>query len=58
VNLCENLDSLDEPEAKSAMIWIIGEYAERIEDAGERLESWVDTFEDETAQVDCYLYEV
>ena len=24
--LCQNLDTLDEPEAKSAMIWIIGEY--------------------------------
>lgn len=23
-NLCENLDSLDEPEAKTAMIWIVG----------------------------------
>lgn len=55
VNLCENLDSLDEPEAKSAMIWIIGEYAERIEDAAERLESWIDTFEDETAQVQLSL---
>ena len=27
--LCENLDTLDEPEAKASMIWIIGEYAER-----------------------------
>ena len=53
--MCENLDSLDEPEAKGAMIWIIGEYAERIEDAGERLESWVDTFEDETAAVQLQL---
>lgn len=26
--LCENLDTLDEPEAKASMIWIIGEYAE------------------------------
>lgn len=24
--LCQNLDTLDEPEAKAAMIWIIGEY--------------------------------
>ena len=23
--LCENLESLDEPEAKASMIWIIGE---------------------------------
>ncbi|KAG8145917.1 hypothetical protein E2320_012363, partial [Naja naja] len=31
--LCENLDSLDEPEARAAMIWIVGEYAERIDNA-------------------------
>ncbi len=31
--LCANLESLDEPEAKASMIWIIGEYAERIENA-------------------------
>eukprot|EP00475_Leptophrys_vorax_P022917 TRINITY_DN3117_c0_g1_i1.p1 TRINITY_DN3117_c0_g1~~TRINITY_DN3117_c0_g1_i1.p1 ORF type:complete len:905 (-),score=341.08 TRINITY_DN3117_c0_g1_i1:61-2775(-) len=55
VNLCANLDSLDEPEAKAAMIWIIGEYAERIEDAGERLESWIDTFEDEAPETQMQL---
>lgn len=32
--LCDNLESLDEPEAKASMIWIIGEYAERIDNAG------------------------
>ena len=29
--LCDNLDTLDNSEAKAAMIWIIGEYAERID---------------------------
>jgi AP-1 complex subunit beta-1 len=33
-SLCENLETLDEPEAKASMIWIIGEYAERIDNAG------------------------
>ena len=28
--LCQNLDSLDEPDAKASMIWIVGEYAERL----------------------------
>eukprot|EP00906_Rhabdomonas_costata_P000739 RCo000970 len=46
--LCENLDTLDEPDAKASMIWIIGEYAERIENADELLEMFVDSFEDET----------
>ncbi len=33
--LCENLDTLDESEAKAAMVWIVGEYAERIDNAPE-----------------------
>jgi AP-1 complex subunit beta-1 len=53
--LCENLDTLDEPEAKAAMIWIIGEYASRIEGADELLEVFVDTFYDETPQVQLQL---
>jgi AP-1 complex subunit beta-1 len=44
--LCENLDTLDEPEAKGSMIWIIGEYAERIDNAGELLETFLDSFRD------------
>eukprot|EP00629_Pelagomonadales_sp_RCC1024_P014947 CAMPEP_0119291302 /NCGR_PEP_ID=MMETSP1329-20130426/42218_1 /TAXON_ID=114041 /ORGANISM="Genus nov. species nov., Strain RCC1024" /LENGTH=628 /DNA_ID=CAMNT_0007292131 /DNA_START=176 /DNA_END=2059 /DNA_ORIENTATION=+ len=42
--LCESLDNLDEPEAKAAMIWIIGEYAEQIDNADELLESFVEDF--------------
>ena len=49
--LCENLDSLDEPEARAAMVWIIGEYAERIDNADELLESFLDGFNDESTQV-------
>jgi len=49
--LCENLDTLDEPEAKASMIWIIGEYAERIDNADELLESFLDSFHDETSEV-------
>lgn len=30
LDLCEKLSDLDEPDAKAAMIWIIGEYAHRI----------------------------
>eukprot|EP01090_Pellita_catalonica_P004301 TRINITY_DN1412_c0_g1_i4.p1 TRINITY_DN1412_c0_g1~~TRINITY_DN1412_c0_g1_i4.p1 ORF type:complete len:867 (-),score=182.03 TRINITY_DN1412_c0_g1_i4:1507-4107(-) len=53
--LCENLDTLDEPEAKASMIWIIGEYAERIENAGELLESFLDNFQDEPSSVQLQL---
>eukprot|EP00922_Rhytidocystis_sp_ex-Travisia-forbesii_P004925 GHVS01007206.1.p1 GENE.GHVS01007206.1~~GHVS01007206.1.p1 ORF type:complete len:933 (+),score=110.68 GHVS01007206.1:112-2910(+) len=49
--LCENLDTLDEPEAKASMIWIIGEYAERIDNADELLSSFLDAFHDEPVQV-------
>lgn len=38
--LCDSLESLDEPEAKASMIWIIGEYAERIDNAGEAARGW------------------
>ena len=49
--LCENLDSLDEPEAKASMIWIIGQYADRIENSAELLESFVESFMDDPAEV-------
>lgn len=53
--LCENLDTLDEPEAKAAMIWIVGEYAERIDNADELLESFLDSFGEENPQVQLQL---
>eukprot|EP00922_Rhytidocystis_sp_ex-Travisia-forbesii_P021284 GHVS01031196.1.p1 GENE.GHVS01031196.1~~GHVS01031196.1.p1 ORF type:complete len:911 (+),score=148.84 GHVS01031196.1:143-2875(+) len=49
--LCENLDTLDEPEAKASMIWIVGEYAERIDNADDLLSSFLDAFHDEPVQV-------
>ncbi len=30
-DLCENMKSLDDPEAKASMVWIIGEYIEVID---------------------------
>jgi AP-1 complex subunit beta-1 len=53
--LCENLETLDEPEAKASMIWIIGEYAANIENADELLEIFIETFHDETPQVQLQL---
>ena len=62
--LCDKLDSLDEPQAKASMIWIIGEYAERIDNADELLDTFLETFEEEdpavqlqllTATVKCFL---
>eukprot|EP00051_Salpingoeca_urceolata_P014031 m.177822 g.177822 ORF g.177822 m.177822 type:complete len:871 (+) comp17972_c0_seq1:139-2751(+) len=53
--LCESLDTLDEPEAKAAMIWIVGEYAERIDNADELLDSFLETFAEENTQVQLQL---
>jgi len=64
MGLCDNLDTLDEPEAKASMVWIIGEYAERIDNADELLDTFLETFEEEdpavqlqllTATVKCFL---
>lgn len=49
--LCNSLEELDEPEAKASLIWIIGEYAEKIENADELLAIFVDTFIEESYQV-------
>jgi AP-1 complex subunit beta-1 len=53
--LCEHLESLDEPEAKAALVWIIGEYADRIENAADLLEDFLDGFLEEPAQVQLAL---
>ena len=53
--LCENLDTLDEPEAKASMIWIVGEYADRIDNAPALLENFIEHFEDENPSVQLQL---
>ena len=53
--LCSNLKSLDEPEAKASMIWIIGEYVESIENAPEILGAYLDGFADEPQNVQLTL---
>eukprot|EP00923_Selenidium_pygospionis_P031679 GHVN01056059.1.p1 GENE.GHVN01056059.1~~GHVN01056059.1.p1 ORF type:complete len:925 (-),score=148.10 GHVN01056059.1:712-3486(-) len=49
--LCAGLDTLNEAESKAAMVWIIGEYAEKIENASEMLTLFLDGFSDEPAMV-------
>jgi len=53
--LCESLEVLDEPEAKASMIWIIGEYAEQIENADELLETFLESFAEEEHDVQLQL---
>lgn len=45
------IDDLDEPEAKAAIIWIIGQYADRIENADSLLQDYLATFHEEPTEV-------
>ena len=49
--LCKCIDELDEPNARGALIWIVGEYAEKISNAGDILAGFVDGFMEEFTQV-------
>ncbi|KAK8150250.1 hypothetical protein MY1884_006444 [Beauveria asiatica] len=48
--LCKYIDELDEPEARGSLIWIVGEYAEKINNADQILESFVEGFMEEFTQ--------
>lgn len=54
-SLCDSLEALDEPEAKASMIWILGEYAERIDNVEELLDTFLDNFHDEPFLVQMQL---
>ena len=43
----ENLRTLDDPEAKAALIWIIGEYSDRIEGAENQLQKFIGNLKEE-----------
>jgi len=49
--LCKYIDELDEPNARGSLIWIVGEYAEKIKNADEILSGFVDVFAEEFTQV-------
>lgn len=53
--LCENLDALDEPESKAAMIWIIGQFADRITNADELMDDLTFDFMSEAVEVRAFL---
>jgi len=48
--LCQCIDELDEPNARGSLIWIVGEYAEKINNAGDILSGFVDGFNEEFTQ--------
>lgn len=49
--LCASLEELDEPEAKASLIWILGEYADKIENADELIGTFLDNYAEEPVQV-------
>lgn len=49
--LCTNLDDIDEPDAKAALVWIIGEYADKIENSAEQLAACLESFSDDVPAV-------
>lgn len=49
--LCDHIDELDEPNARGSLIWIVGEYAEKINNAEEIISGFVDGFMEEFTQV-------
>lgn len=49
------VDDLDEPEAKAAIIWIIGQYSDRIENADSLLQDYLATFHEESVEVQLAL---
>lgn len=54
-HVIKNIDDLDEPEAKAAVIWIIGQYADRIENSDGLLQDYLATFHDEPIEVQLAL---
>jgi len=55
VTLCENLDTIEDPSAQAAMLWIIGEYSEKIADTETILEESLENFLDDPVEVQLQL---
>jgi AP-1 complex subunit beta-1 len=53
--LCDALSTLDQPDAKAALIWMIGEYAPRIDNVNDLMEVFADSFMDEADTVQLQL---
>lgn len=49
--LCASLDELDEPDAKASLIWILGEYADKIDNADELIGGFLENYAEEPIQV-------
>jgi vesicle coat complex subunit len=50
-DIVAKLSMFTEPEAKSAMVWILGEYAQKIKQSAEHIKGYVEDFLQEPIQV-------
>ena len=50
-DLCENLKVLDNTDARAAMVWIIGEYGERIDNSLDLMANFSENFKEEGKNV-------
>ena len=53
--LSDNVEKLRDPRARSALLWILGEYADRIDNVGEILDYYLATFDAERPAVQLAL---
>lgn len=53
--LCAHIGELEETQAKAAMIWILGQYADRIEKSEELLDEFLYTFLEEPVEIQLAL---
>lgn len=53
--MCNVMDLLDEAQSRACIIWLIGEHSSIIDNAGELLELFVDTYHDEKPYVQLQL---
>lgn len=51
VRLCDNLKNLDNAEARASMVWILGEYGHRIDNAIDLLQIFAENFKEEPKKV-------
>lgn len=49
------IKSIDEPDSKAALLWIVGEYIDNIDEAETILRIFLDNFKEETSQVQLQL---
>lgn len=54
-NLCQDIESIVDNEAKASLIWIIGQYSDRIQNAAELLEYFMQKINQETVEIQLSL---